>query len=58
MSFFSTGKRLGLDDQDGQFLNLPEPSRLNVAIKRAQCFSIVIAPSGLASGFENRMAEA
>jgi predicted RecB family nuclease len=37
---------------------LLEPNRLNVAISRAQCLSIVVGSSNLASGIANTVAEA
>ena len=37
---------------------LLEPNRLNVAISRAQCLSIVVGFSSLASGIANTVAEA
>ena len=37
---------------------LLEPNRLNVAISRAQCVSIVVGSPGLASGVANTVAEA
>ena len=37
---------------------LLEPNRLNVAISRAQCLSIVVGSAGLASGVANTVAEA
>ena len=37
---------------------LLEPNRLNVAISRVQCLSIVVGSPGLASGVANTVAEA
>ena len=37
---------------------LLEPNRLNVAISRAQCLSIVVGSSNLASGIANTVEEA
>ena len=37
---------------------LLDPNRLNVAISRAQCLSIVVGSPGLASGVANTVAEA
>ena len=41
-----------------QLENQTGPNRLNVAISRAQCLSIVVGSPGLASGVANTVAEA